>query len=110
MNSLRIEKIHKQNEPISLTSVMIKTFFKKSLDADGDMDHSQKSNNMFLMPLSTFPENFIKLCPKLFELVCKQTYARYQLHNLLGCGNSEYLMGTERRFFSTFICEEGTKS
>ena len=32
-----------------------------------------KLNNFFLLPSQTYPDNFIKICPYVFELSCSQT-------------------------------------
>ena len=57
-------------------------------DPDSDPDHSQ---NFFILPLQTYPENFIKIRKFLSYLVHKQTHKptnkRRQKHNLLGGGN-----------------------
>ena len=38
------------------------TMILKILDLDSDRDYKPKFSHVFLVPLWTFPENFIKIC------------------------------------------------
>ena len=42
-------------------------------DPDSNLDHCKKLNHFFLLPFQTYPENFIKIGLKVFELSCSQT-------------------------------------
>ena len=44
--------------------------FKKVLEPDGNPEHHQFNHHLFLVPLSTFPESFIKIHLELLELSC----------------------------------------
>ena len=75
-----------------------------------------KYNHFFHLPFWTYPDNFIKIHPEVFELSCSQTNKQTnrwtdkprRKHNLLGGGNNDRTT-IECRRTSVVACEPSMK-